>query len=217
MKFRTMKSITTVTLLAALALAAGSSAREQKEQKEEKNEHHHYKLIDIGTLGGPNSNLAGPTLQTLNNRGPFPPFANTPTANPNLNAFIPFGAPDCFVEHPAVWHNGILTDLGVLPGGTNGSPSWISASGLIAGVSDNGLIDPLTGLPEGAAVLWEHGKVINLGTLPGGTESLAVAVDSRRQVVGISNNDVSDPFSLAGFTTQTRAFLWQNGVMRDLG
>jgi probable HAF family extracellular repeat protein len=200
-----------LSLCAALALPFVSSAQEEKK------EHHHYKLIDIGTLGGPNSGLSGPGVQTLNNRGTFAAFANTSTSNPNPNGFIPFNAPDSFVEHPAVWHDGTLTELDVLPGGTNSQTDAISASGLIVGWSENGLIDPLSGLPEGDAVLWERGKVINLGTVPGGTESLATEVNGRGQVVGFSSNDIPDAFSLVGFPTQTRAFLWQNGVIRDLG
>src|SRR6202043_1398909 len=92
-----------------------------------------------------------------------------------------------------------------------------TANGLVAGFSENGLIDPQTGQPAGVAVLWEGGKAINVGTVLGGTESLASAVNNRGQVVGFSNNDIPDAFSLAGFPTQTRAFLWQYGVMRDLG
>jgi probable HAF family extracellular repeat protein len=114
--------------------------------------------------------------------------------------------------------DGAVTELDVLPGGMNSQTIWISRSGLIAGFSENGLIDPLTGLPQGRAVLWtKDGQVNDLGTVPGGNESLATAVNSRGQVVGFSNNDVPDPFSLAGLVTQTRAFLWQNGVMQDLG
>jgi probable HAF family extracellular repeat protein len=204
----------TITINAA---AAATSSADALSSSDSSTSHHHYKLIDMGTLGGPNTRISGPGFQILNNRGMFAAFANTSASNPNSNCFVPFNAPDCFIEHPTVWHNNVLTDLGVLPGGTNGQTTWISATGLIAGFSENGLIDPLTGQPEGVAVLWEGGKVTNLGTVPGGTESLGVAVNSRGQVVGFSSNDISDSFSIAGFPTQTRAFLWQKGAMRDLG
>jgi probable HAF family extracellular repeat protein len=210
-----------VTLIASLSLCAGLALPlvlfAQDDRDRDNHWHHHYKLIDIGTLGGPNSNLSGPNVQTLNNQGTFAAIANTSAPNPNPGGFIPFNAPDSFVEHAVVWHNGTLTDLGVLPGGANSQTDWIDASGLIAAWSENGLIDPLMGVPEGVAVLWAGGKPINLGTLPGGTESLATSVNSRGQVVGFSSNDTLDAFSMVGLATQTRAFLWQNGVMTDLG
>jgi len=214
---RTSKWFAAIALILSFLTVARTPAQTQEEQKGQKTQHHHYKLVDMGTLGGPNSGLSVPGFQILNNRGMFAAFANTSTSNPNSNCFVPFNAPDCFVEHPVVWHNRVLTDLGVLPGGTNGQTTWISASGLIAGFSENGVIDPLTGQPEGVAVLWQGGKPTNLGTVPGGTESLGVAVNSRGQVVGFSSNDLPDPFSIAGFPTQTRAFLWQKGAMLDLG
>ena len=218
-KSRMFANVIAMTLFAALALPIVSSAQEPKEKKEQKKEHHHYKLVVVEPLGGPNSYLSGPNFQILNNRGAFAAYANTSTSNPNANCFIPFNplAPDCFVQHPVVLHNGTLTKLDVLPGGANAQTVWISANGLVAGFSENGLIDPQTGQPAAVASLWEGRKVINVGTVPGGTESLASAVNSLGRVVGFSNNDIPDAFSLAGFPTQTRAYLWQDGVMRDLG
>ncbi len=209
--------VASLSLCAALAMPIVSSAQDTSTQNQ-KPKHHHYKLVDLGTLGGPTSNLSAPGFQILNNRGAVAAYADTAASNPNANCLVPFNSiPDCFVEHPVVWHNGMLTDLGALPGGTNAQTGWISASGLIAGFSENGLIDPLTGQPEGVAVIWEDGKVIDLGTLPGGTESLAGVVNSRGQVAGFSSNDIPDAFSFVGFPTQTRAFLWDKGVMQDLG
>ena len=213
-KSKMLASMITIILFAGLALPIVSTAQEEKVQKKE---HHHYKLVVVEPLGGPNSGLSGPNFQILNNQGMFAAFANTATPNPNANCFIPFNLPDCFVQHSVVLHNGDLTKLDVLPGGANAQTTWISANGLIAGFSENGLIDPQTGQPAGVAVLWEGRKPINLGTVPGGTESIAIAVNSRGHVVGGSNNDVPDTTSIFGFPTQTRAFLWQNGVIRDLG
>jgi probable HAF family extracellular repeat protein len=210
-KFNLITNIIAMSLFAALAMPLVSSAQEEKKG------HHHYKLVDIGTLGGPNSFFSGPELPILNNRGAFAIIANTSVPNPNPGCFLGLNPPDCFVEHAAVWHNGTLTDLGVLPGGANSQTTSISASGLIDGFSENGLIDPQTGQQEIVAVLFAGNKTIDLGTLPGGTESLATNVNSRGQVAGFSNNDVFDPFSIVGFPTQTRTFLWQNGVMKDLG
>ncbi len=207
MKPRKWMSLTGMALLAALAIPVQLAAQNTR-----------YKLVDVGTLGGPNSFLSGPGLQILNRRGTLAGFGNTATPNPNPGCFVPFNAPDCFVENPFVWQNGAVATLPVLPGGTNGQTDGISSSGLIDGWSENGLIDPMIGLPESHAVLWtkDH-QIIDLGTVTGGTESLAIANNSRGQVVGFSNNDVPDPFSFLGLPTQTRAFLWQNGAMQDLG
>lgn len=218
MKSRIWMWTTAVSLFAALAMPIGMAAQDQDNQAQNhKPKHQKYKLVDLGTLGGPNSNLSGPGQQVLNDRGTFAAVANTSTVNPNPGCYNPFGEPSCFVTHADRWWNGVLTDVGVLPGGNNSGTTWISANGLIVGDSENGLVDPLSGLPEANAVLWEGGKIINLGTVPGGTQSLATTVNSRGQIAGFSNNDISDPFSLGGFATQTRAFLWQHGAITDLG
>ena len=127
------------------------------------------------------------------------------------------------VQHAFKWQNGVLSDLGTLPGGSSSFALWINNGGQTVGVSQNGLIDPLTGAPASIAVLWKsNGEIINLGTL-GGNESLAVALNDRSQAVGAAANPIPDSFSLSpviggpAFGTQTRAFLWENGVMTDLG
>jgi probable HAF family extracellular repeat protein len=138
-----------------------------------------------------------------------------------MNAF----GPDPFIFHAFRWQGGTPPiegatpiDLGALPGTNNSSPIRIGANGLIVGASLNGDIDPLTGWPEATAVLWKDGQIFNLGTL-GGYESEAFSVNSSGQVIGFSGNMVSDPNSILGLGTETRAFLWpdENGKMQDLG
>ena len=194
--------------------------------------HHHYKLIDFGALGGAQSyfnpgsgNDFSPFTSVLNNRGSGSGFADTSASDPYPN----FCFWDCLVTHAFRANSvGGSTDLGALPGGASSAPLWISESGLIAGLSENGGTDPLyPGLPEVHAVLWEHGKITDLGTLPeGGYESEANAVNSAGQVVGAALNTVPDPNSMAVGTFwlwgvpygyQTRAFIWEKGVMQDLG
>jgi probable HAF family extracellular repeat protein len=68
-------------------------------------------------------------------------------------------------------------------------------------------------------VLWKNGNITDLGALTGegGHSSTADAVNSRGQVVGGAFTSNPDPDSMLGTNFQTRAFLWQNGVMQDLG
>jgi probable HAF family extracellular repeat protein len=69
-------------------------------------------------------------------------------------------------------------------------------------------------------VLYNRGGVIDLGTF-GGRESIANAVNNRGQVVGCAETVVPDPsygWRCSGQgSQQTRAFLWEDGVMQDLG
>jgi probable HAF family extracellular repeat protein len=79
------------------------------------------------------------------------------------------------------------------------------------------MMDPLVGVPEIRATLWKDGQIVDLGTL-GGNESFANSLNNEGIVVGAAANTIPDPVSLIGFFgTQTRAFLWRNGVMHDLG
>jgi probable HAF family extracellular repeat protein len=185
--------------------------------------HHHYKLIDIGTFGGPQSyvnpgsgNETGNYAMVLNNAGAVAGSADTSTPDP-FPAFC-FNE-DCFVSHTFVWKNGAKKDLGALPGGASSAGQWISANGLVAGLSQNGETDPLIpGLPEVHATLWAHDRIIDLGALPeGGFESIAAAVNSHSEVAGVATNTIPDPNSMAASGFQTRAFLWENGSMQDLG
>jgi len=197
------------------ALAQGTAAANRTPKV------HHYKLIDMGTLGGPISFLAWPSGRSINSHGTAIAEAETAIGDPY--APICLQPPDCLVNRGLEYRNGTLTDMGALPGGNNSSlPFWINDEGSSVGISSNGLYDPLTGYPEFRATLWKSGKIFDLGTL-GGNVSLASAINNRGQVVGgalnaISDND-SNAFNVVPFpvATQFRAFLWQNGAMRDLG
>jgi len=188
-------------------------------------QHSRYKLIDVGTLGGPNSSIGfeSSPLNSLSNDGVFSACSETTTPDPNYPNFSPlilggsYGLPqpDPLIIHAFHWKDGTLTDLGALPGVNSSCVSHISGNGWIAGQSENGAIDPITGWPESQAVLWKNGQVVNLGTL-GGNESFSIAVNNRRQVVGLAENATPDSFGL-GFGQQARAFLWERGLMRDLG
>ncbi len=188
-------------------------------------QHTRYKLVDVGTLGGPNSSIGFETspLNALSDDGTLAACYETATPDPNYPNFSPlvlpgsYGLPqpDPLIIHAFQWKDGTLTDLGALPGVNSSCVSHISGDGWIAGQSETDAIDPITGWPEAQAVLWKNGQVVNLGTL-GGNESFSIAVNNRGQVVGLAENATPDSFGL-GFGQQARAFLWERGLMRDLG
>jgi probable HAF family extracellular repeat protein len=221
MNSKTWTCIIALTLFATLAKPLQLAA--QDKANSDHHDYHHYQVTDLGTLGGTNSFFDPPgycCVAVLNGRGAASASAETSTSDPFINFCF---AADCLTVHEVVWKDGVLTDLGALPGGASSAPQWISANGLIAGLSENGLTDPLVpGLPEFRAAFWQNGAITDLGTLGGGFEAIANAVNSRGQVVGMTTNTIPDPFSVAfdgniGVPYQTRAFLWQNGEMQDLG
>src|SRR5450755_923970 len=190
---------------AALLIALAGAATTAAQDSQHHHQHHQYRLVDLAsTFGGPQSyfNLGSGYDITghsslANRRGTVAGFADTSTPDP-FPTFC-FNA-DCYVSHAfKSREGGGVTDLGALPGGASSASLWISANGLVAGVSENGETDPLfPGLPEFRAVLWRHGSINDLGTLPeGGYESEANAVNSSVQVVGAALNTVPDSNSMA--------------------
>ena len=198
-------TVMTINLIICLALALPVQLPAQ---------HTHYKLIDIGTLGGPASYFTDPGIggvsKVLNNQGMLAGKAELATPDPN-NGNCP---PACFITHVFRWDKGVLTDLGSLPGGEDSDIGGINARGWVVGSSTTGEIDPFINAPVGHATLWKGTQPVDLGTL-GGYNSNAVHVDDGGQIVGFSTTGTADPLSFLG--ESIHPFVWQNGVMRDLG
>lgn len=76
-----------------------------------------------------------------------------------------------------------------------------------AAVNTHGEVAGTLGRPHHAAV-WSHGRLRDLGTLPGDTASEAIAINDVGDVVGKSWRSGS---------AAVRAFLWQSGSMRRIG
>src|SRR5215471_5308092 len=175
--------------------------------------HHHYKLIDMGAFGGPNS-----SSPSLNTSGVTAGWSATAVPKVSSSNRLVCGGVDGIGSVVTVafqWKDGLLTNLGALPGRGNCSePFSVSSQGEIVGTSENGKIDPLTGVKATRAVMWTNGKIMDVGSL-GGNQNLAFSINSRGQVVGWSLNKVPDPWSMIDSLffdtangTQTRAFLW---------
>lgn len=218
MNSRTLTYIMAVTVFATLTMPVHMAAQGKRAQ----NHHHHYQIIDLGTFGGPQSFLnVEPTGNFINQSGTIVGGADTSISTPVPGCYNPVLNPDCYISNAFVWNANGLQNLGTLPGGLFSFAYAINKRGQIAGVSENGQTDPGSGNPEFDAVLWQNGQIVNLGTL-GGTSSFAGAINDRGQITGPSLNNVPDPYSMLGLgggttLTQTRAFLWEDGKMQDLG
>jgi probable HAF family extracellular repeat protein len=227
MKSAKLMCITAIASFAALGIPVRLAAQANQEHN---HKHHHYQVIDIGTFGGPasyiNNQFSIGAPNQINSRGTTVGAAATSIPSPgNSNTTICEGLDGIlpFVFHAFKWQDGAVTDLGTLPGADNCSVATsINANGEIAGYGENGVVDPLIGIREVRAVVWESGEIIDLGTF-GGNQSVLTNINNRGQVAGSATNAIPDPFSLyyqlGGLTTgtQTRAFLWQSGQKQDLG
>jgi probable HAF family extracellular repeat protein len=207
MKPKFSTCIVVLTLFAGIAIPARPAAH--KDQRRPK--HHHYKLIDVGTFGGPGSGIFE-SQHLFTRNGTLVGWADTTTADPySPNCFNS----DCLVEHGFQWRHGILRDLGAMLGVNNSQAQATNDHGLIVGNSENGLIDPYLNIPANDPVAWLDGEVFDLAAF-GGYQGYAFAVNESDQVTGVATNTVPDQYSFLG-GTQSRAFLWEDGTVQDLG
>jgi probable HAF family extracellular repeat protein len=211
MNFAQCGRLAVLSVLIALAVGADPAARHEQQRSGQTR----YRLVDLGTLGGPTSGL-NEGAPVLNRHGAVTGTSVTSIPNP----YFPNGNPQVnsgpFVAHAFKWNDGVLTDLGALPPINSSLTNCINASGMVAGQSENGIVDPLLGVPEMIAVAWKNGKIINLGALEG-NESFAACLNDLGQVVGGAQNSIPDQNNPFGFGQQMHAFLWENGRMNDLG
>jgi probable HAF family extracellular repeat protein len=204
-----LRAVIAIAFVLLISLITQNSARAASAKKIR------YKLIDLGTLGGPISygSPNGDGFRILNDSGMVASYADLAVPDPNASFFC---YADCFQAHAFRWKNGVMTDLGALPENNNSAAASINSRGWATGQSQSSTIDPALGFPEYRAVLWKNGQIIDLGTLGSGTESLGIFVNDAGQVIGFSTiNTEPDPVGFIGFPTHT--FIWQNGQKLDIG
>jgi probable HAF family extracellular repeat protein len=167
-----------IILLAALVVSARLAAQTNASAPPT-----HYRVIDLGTLGGPVS--AG---NAINNIGWVTGFSTEASG----------------VQLATLWANGAQISLGTL-GGPGSDVGWPVKNnfGLISGVSENGKPDPLGetfscpafGLVSGnscVAFAWQFGQMTQLPGL-GGNNSIGAGDNDFGQIVGWAENSVHDP------------------------
>ncbi len=136
----------------------------------------HFRLVDLGTLGGPNAYTVFPAVM-LNNRGENIAQASTDILDP-----YPFTFAD-----DLIWHgiykapNGMVSDLGALTSVAQSLPVWISGNGFIVGTSENGLLDDTADFPQLRPVRWDLAhNLVDLGTFGGNTGWLPQSITKDR-------------------------------------
>src|SRR5262249_989699 len=111
--------------------------------------HHHYQLIDVGTLGGPSSRGSSePPQAVIHSSGTIVGGSETSLPTPEPGCYNPIGNPDCLIMHAFAWRGSHLRDLGTLPGGHYSTALEINEMGQIVGASETNQVDPVAGNPE---------------------------------------------------------------------
>jgi probable HAF family extracellular repeat protein len=173
--------------------------------------------IDLGTFGGPNSNVAWPNHST---KGEIAGIAETPDMNPlgeawSCSAFF-FGA-DGYICRGFAWQDGVMSELPTL-GGYDGYAAGVNNQGRVVGWAENTVHDPTCSgsqVLQFEAVIWgpRLNQMTQLPPLPPDPDSAATAINDKDQVVGISGL-----CSVAvGGASAEHALLWENGVPINLG
>ncbi len=182
------------------------------------NEHaflwNHGYFMDLGTLGGPNSDIGG-----LNDSDEVAMYSQTSMKDPNAENFCGFTTDTDLICIAAVWKDGVLTPLPTL-GGNNATAITINNKGQVTGFAENGTSDSSCVAPQVLdfeAVLWaQDGTAHELDPLRGDTVGFALWLNNLGQAVGSSGtcaNTVLVP--LAG---GPHAVLWEkDGSATSLG
>jgi probable HAF family extracellular repeat protein len=222
MKPTLLFGICAMAFSAALLLAPPLIAQSPGDEHGREGARHRYKLVDLGTFGGPHSrgSVNGDGGRLLNNAGVVSSYADF--ATPDLNAPDLCFDPDvCLLAHAAKWRHRRPIDLGALDNNYSSAAGSINDRGWITGASLTGLLVSVPLFPQGApqlhAVLWKGRRILDLDTLPGGRFSIGISVNNAGQVIGFSDNNIPDPFAVFPTGTQTRTFLWEHGNMEDIG
>lgn len=146
-------------------------------------------MISLGTLGGDRSSANG-----INEIGEIVGYAQIYN-------------PDTLINHACLWSEGVINDLGVLPGETNSAASDINDSSQVCGSSSHQQ-STYPFLTVTIPCLWDDGNIIELELLPGFVRGAATGINNDGQIIGWMKTSLSGGSS--------RAYIWEDGVMVNL-
>ena len=178
-------------------------------------------LLDLGTLGGPNSSV---TWNVKDTSGVIVGISQTATPEPlgeywSSAAF--YGPPYNigFINLGFVWEQNQVRGLPTFPGGNNGFATGANNLRQVIGWAENGVHDGACVSPQVLQfrpAMWTLGppdQIQDLPLIPGDTSGAATAINDNGQIVGISG--ICD--QAVGRHTARHAVLWENGGVTDLG
>jgi probable HAF family extracellular repeat protein len=183
MKSKTLKRIFSMSLFVAALTSAGMVAQQPPPQ---------YTVTELATLGG-----TGSSPSSINDDGLISGGATLASDR---------------VEHAVSWMNGVVTDLGTLPGGVNSAVGFPvkNNSGVLVGFSQTGDTNPLhedwryvCGPFETRPIcqarnlislgfVWKNGSMISLLPFFGGYISESFGANNLGQVVGFAETGYAD-------------------------
>lgn len=173
--------------------------------------------FDLGTLGGPNSAVLFPVKSDNGEIAGVAETSEIDTLNETWSCALFFPS---VTKHTCVgfrWKDGVMHPLPTL-GGENGFAAGINNRGQVVGWAENNTHDPTCVAPQVLqfeAVIWgpDPEQIQQLPPYPGDTDSSAVAINDKGQVVGISGK-CDQAF---GRFSARHAVLWEHGKVIDLG
>jgi probable HAF family extracellular repeat protein len=176
--------------------------------------------FDLGTLGGPNSNVAWPVKNTI---GLIAGIAQTADPEPlgqgwSCRAFFNPATSTGRICKAVVWERGEITALPTL-GGHNGFATGANNKRQVVGWTETGVEDPSCVRPRQVLqflpVVWgpDLTQVRALPLLQGDSVGSATAINDKGQVVGISGACGT----AVGGVSARRVVLWEKGKVKDLG
>lgn len=171
--------------------------------------------LALGLLAAAGAGAQTYTVTDLGSLGPFETFAFAVSDSTRVAgySYVPLVPGPGYTRHAFLWYQGVMQDLGLLPGGTYSWGHDINEAGQVCGFADDANI-------YGRPVLYRNGALEDLG-LPAQRGGEARGINNLTQIGGYLVTDAGDIHATfwsdaTGFVDLTAATSASQGMAEDL-